>query len=251
MRNFPRRGRDGAQRRLRSARRQRRAGRLLQPRDALLRGPLERRLRQVLERAPRPDGGLDPRRHCAASPRGQAPGAAVPSITASTATARESSSRIGSEIPNILTLPGSKNGKFVRQVARAAEHPLAAATRGGPRPVAASHHDARNSGPRGLMAVRGRYDRAAVREPVERTPVLQRPRLSARRDRDAMHDPGRRLARRRVWTKNSITSAGAAMPAACIRPWDWSSAGGNVYVLGRDQITRLARLERRRRSRFL
>ena len=44
------RGGDRAQGRLRPARRPRRAGRLLQPRDALLRGRLERRLRQVLGR---------------------------------------------------------------------------------------------------------------------------------------------------------------------------------------------------------
>ena len=48
LRRLPRRGRDRPQGRLRPARRQRRAGRLLQPRDALLRGRLERRVRQVL-----------------------------------------------------------------------------------------------------------------------------------------------------------------------------------------------------------
>ena len=48
LRRLPRRGRDRAQGRLRPARRARRAGRLLQPRDALLRGRLARRLRQVL-----------------------------------------------------------------------------------------------------------------------------------------------------------------------------------------------------------
>ena len=29
------------------------------------------------------------------------------------------------------------------------------------------------------------------------------------------------------------------MPAGCTRRWDWSSHGADVYVLGRDQITRL------------
>ena len=42
---------------------QRRAGRLLQPRDALLRGPLARRLRQVLGRPPRLPGRPDHGRH--------------------------------------------------------------------------------------------------------------------------------------------------------------------------------------------
>ena len=49
---------------------------------------------------------------------------------------------------------------------------------------------------RRLLALRGRHDRAAVREPVERPALLRRPRLLPRRHGHALHDPGGRLARR-------------------------------------------------------
>ena len=71
LRRLPRRGRDRAQGGLRPARRSRRAVRLLQPRDALLRGRLDRRLRQVRSQAPRLPRRPHPRRHPAAAPRGQ------------------------------------------------------------------------------------------------------------------------------------------------------------------------------------
>ena len=66
VRRLPGRGRDGPQGGLRAARRPGRAGRLLQPRDALLRGPLERRIRQVLGHAPRLHGRPDHGRNAAA-----------------------------------------------------------------------------------------------------------------------------------------------------------------------------------------
>ena len=75
--------------------------------------------------------GLILDRHGPAPPRRQAARASRSSTTGSTGTARESYSLIGSATRNILDAPWVEDGKFVRQVARASEHPLAAVMRGG------------------------------------------------------------------------------------------------------------------------
>ena len=138
----------------------------------------------------------------------------------------------------MLDAPWVEDGKFTRVVAPGRRSIRCAdLTRGGPPQwpqVFATKgtlgHDA---------ALRDRHDRAAVRESLERPALLRRPRLPPRRLGPALHDAGRRLARRRARRRRSTTSAGGGSPRACTRRSGLVVADGQVYVLGRDQITRL------------
>ena len=150
LRRLPRRGRDGPQGGLRPARRSRRAGRLLQPRDALLRGPLERRLRQVLGRCATAcmdglilDGTPLPR------PEGKTPD--KPFVYHGFYRHGKRvvfSYRIGDV--EMLDAPWVEDGQFTRVVAPAAEHPLARPdARRRPAAVAAGLDDPRHARPAG------------------------------------------------------------------------------------------------------
>ncbi len=55
----------------------------------------------------------------------------------------------------------------------------------------------------------------------------------------ALHDAGRRLARRRARRNARDRCAGGGLPPGCTRRLGLVVADGKVYVLGRDQITRL------------
>ena len=115
-------------------------------------------------------------------------------------------------------------------------------SRGGPRPVAASLKTTQELWARGLMALRGRYDRAAVSRThgthsfssAATTFCRTGPRCCARSRATC--------GTSRVWTRSSITSAGAGMPAACIRRWDWLWPEETSYVLGSRPDHPIARL---------
>ena len=212
---IPRRGRDGAQGRLRAAGRSR--GELsvcFNPRDALLRSALEWRLRQVLGHPTRFHGRPDPRRNPAAQARGPTHPTSRSSTTAFTGTGSEWSSPTASARPEMLDAPWVENGRFTRVVADGPSIRWSALTRGGPA-----------QWPQ-VIPTRGKLGRRdnwpyvvdtielAVSQPVERPPFLRRPRFLPRRHRHALHDPGGRLARRRA-RRNSRTRA---MAAVCLGP---------------------------------
>ena len=125
-------GRDRSQGRLRAARRTRRTERVLQPRDAVLRGPVAggfvrfSAVRHGFLDGLIMDGTPLPR------PAGTKPEQAVRRTTAFTATASAWSSRIASATRNSSMRPGSKAASSQRVVAPAANHPLAGLTAGGP-----------------------------------------------------------------------------------------------------------------------
>ena len=106
--------------------------RLLQPGDALLRGPLARRVRHVLRRSATGSwtgsGWTGPR--CPA-PKGRSP-TGRSSTTGFTGTASGSSSPTGVGDVEMLDAPWGEGGKFTRVVGPAEGHPLAHLTRGGP-----------------------------------------------------------------------------------------------------------------------
>ena len=237
LRRLPRRGGDRPQGRLRPARRPRRAGRLLQPRDALLRGPLARRLRQVLADAPRLPRRPDHGRHAAAPARGQEARASRSSITASTGTASGSSSPTGSATWRCSTPPGSRTASSRAIVAPADEHPLADLTRGGPRAVAAG---ARRPAARSAQAGPTRSTRSSRRSRIRGRPC------SSSATTTSCPTARRCSARCR---EMSGTSRGSTTTLDNVRWRRFASglhqalglvvADGSVYVLGRDQITRL------------
>ena len=182
--------------------------------------------------------GLDSRRHAAPSPARQATRAAVrlsrllPPRQASHLFLSDRRYRIS------WTLPGSRTASSLRQVAPASEHPLAAVDqRRRPPSGRPGIDDARNARHSRLVALRDRYDRAAVSttrgkhscSSAATTFFPTAPPCSARSRATC--------GMSRAWTPSSNTSAGAGMPAACIRPWGSSSSDDKVYVLGRDQIT--------------
>ena len=113
-----------------------RAGGLLQPRDALLRGRLERWLRQVLERASRLDGRPDHDGTPLPRPEGKRPTSRL-SITGFTGTASESSSPIGSATSNCSTLRGSRMASSCARSRRSPSIRWPPSTRRRPRAVAA------------------------------------------------------------------------------------------------------------------
>ncbi len=96
----------------------------------------------------------------------------------------------------MLDAPWVEDGKFTRVVAPANEHPLQGLDPGRPLAVAPGPRDEGDARPG--RALRDRHHRAPVREPLERPPLLRRPRLPARRLGLALHHAGRRLARHRA-----------------------------------------------------
>ena len=105
----------------------------------------------------------------------------------------------------------------IRPRDRTGREPFARPPREGrPQPVAAGAHHHRHT--RHGQTLRGRYDRAAVRQPMGRASVLWRPRLLLQRRRRGLHDPGRCVAgfrtRRRVEERPLASRRGRAQPGA-------------------------------------
>ena len=220
LRRLQGQGRHGAQGGLRPARRRGRAVRLLRPGDALLRGPLARRVRQVLGDPSRLHGRPDPGRHLPPPPRRDEARSAVrlPRVLPARQAGR-------------LRLPRRRRRDARRPLGRGRQvHPRRRPRRGPPaRPpdprraaaVAAGDRDPGDA--RHEPALRRRHDRAAVREPLERPPLLRRPRLPRRRHGLPLHDAGRRLAGDRARRDAVGGRAGGGSPRACTRRSAWSS----------------------------
>ena len=249
LRRLPRRGRDRAQGGLRPAGRARRARRLLQPRDALLRGPLARRLRPVLGHAPRLPRRPDHRRHAAAPPRGQAARQAVRLSRLLPARQPGRSSPTGSA----TRIPGRAlgRGRQVHADRRPGQRP-AARRADARRPAAVARRSSTTRGTLGHRpALRDRHDRAA-RSRTRGTPCCSSATTTS--------CPTARPCSARC-RATSGTSTGSTTRSNSVRWRRFASglhqalglvvADGQVHVLGRDQITRLHDLERRRRGRLL
>ena len=123
----------------------------------------------------------------------------------------------------MLDAPWVEDGRFTRVVAPAAEHPLAQPDAGRRSAQWPQVLTTRGTLGHRALALRDRHDRAAVRQPVEGPAVLRRPRLPPRRHGDALHDPGRRLARRGARRHARERPMAAVSPRACIRRSAWSS----------------------------
>ena len=96
----------------------------------------------------------------------------------------------------MLDSPWVKDGKFERDVAPAAEHPLRDALRGGPPQWPEKLRQPRTLGLG--QSLRGRHDSAAVRQSVEVAAVRRRPRFSSRWLGARLHDAGRCVASERT-----------------------------------------------------
>ena len=234
--------------RLRAARRARRAGRLLQSRDADLRG----RVAQAASSSSRQCAtaswtACGPPARCCRKPAGQKPDQPFvyrgfyrsgPRVVFAY--------RLGDV--EMLDAPWVKDGKFERIVAPGDRASAARRPQRRPGAVAAGAANDRRTRPR--PAVRGRYDPAAVRQSVEGPAVLRRSRFPARRLGAALHDARRRLARHRP--RRDLNER--ALAAVRLGPAPAARAGrvGRANLRPRPRPDHAAaRPERRRRGRLL
>ena len=174
----------------------------------------------------------------AAPPAGEAARSAIRLSRLLSRSARASCLPIGSAMSRCSTAPWVKDGKFERIVAPAAEHPLRDGAARRAAAVAA-----------GAARRAASWDRTRPYAVDTIQPPFENPwkALLFFSDHDFLpdgsallcHDDGRRLARHRARRRARRTFAGGGSRRACISRWAWSSPTDKIYVLGRDQITRL------------
>ena len=150
----------------------------------------------------------------------------------------------------MLDAPWVENGRFTRVVA-----PAATASAGARRRAAGPRSGRRSSQRKGAWAapapgLRGRHDRAAVHNPWNALLFFG--------DHDFFADGTAMLCTMQgdVWRVEGLDETleqvrWRRFASGLHQALGLVIADGTVYVLGRDQITRLARPERRRRGRFL